>query len=69
MIMIDSFSRIWIHTWSAVKETEDPAATETTDVALPEAPPTLQRKSLSLKTVTGELLFVFFLMFWYIAPF
>ena len=52
-----------------MKETEAPAATETTVVPLPEAPPTLQRRLVSLRTVTGELLLVFFLMFWYSAPF
>lgn len=52
-----------------MKEIEEPAATETVEVPLPEPPPTLQRRSLSLKTVTGELLLVFFLMFWYCEPF
>lgn len=53
---------------SAVKLTELPAATETVLVLLPSAPPTLQRRSLEARSVTGELLFVFCLMFWYAPP-
>jgi hypothetical protein len=38
-----------------VKETLEPAATETTPVEAPLAPFTLHRKLLSESTVTGEL--------------
>ena len=47
-----------------MKVTDDPAATETVVVPLPEAPPTLQRRSGEERSVTGELLFVFLRTFW-----
>jgi hypothetical protein len=49
---------------SAVKVTEEPAATETVEVEAPDPPPTLQRRSLELRSVTGELLLVFLRTFW-----
>lgn len=51
-----------------MKVTEEPAATETVVVEAPLLPPTLQRRSVDARSVTGELLLVFLRMFWYWAP-
>jgi hypothetical protein len=50
-----------------VKDTDEPAATETTVVEAPLAPFTLHLRALSESTVTGEL-FGTGLMFWNNAP-
>jgi hypothetical protein len=53
---------------SAVNVKDEPAAAETVVVPPLVAPPTLHRRSLEARSVTGELLFVFFRMFWYTPP-
>lgn len=50
----------WKMAWSRAKPTVDPAVTVATSVVLPDArPPTLQRRSVEVRSVTGELLLVF----------
>jgi hypothetical protein len=51
-----------------VKETDEPAATETVVVPEPLAPLTLHLKALSVRTVTGEL-FGTGRIFWKSEPF
>lgn len=53
---------------SAVKVTVEPAATDTVVVELPDPPPTLQRRSFELRSVTGEFMLVFLRIFWYRPP-